>query len=428
MSKFSYDLQNYTNEQLCDFFELDYSNFSGTELNKSYNKMITNVQSEFGITIKEKRELLEFLEKAFKKLLKEDLEYKLTEGNFMPKMTKNEIFSDENPVIKKEISADGNSVINPMKTKMITKLININTLFRKNYYGQKSSDFIIDLPETLKNVHSLTLINTEIPNNIYTFSSTTGTNEFTIETYETNSSGDNQEKETHVIRIKNGNYTPEELVSYLNKYIFSNDNALRRIACDYDKITKKIVFFRDTRATGSGGTPDETGPTKTYYFNLDWRLSENQNRSIQLNMGWLLGYRKEYYSYENDYIVKNKVSFDNNEGFLAEACYQHHAGLRYIFLSLDDYNKNFSKSLISPFEDSGINDDNIFAKINNNQNSFDYTNGDIDYQFKRQYFGPVDIMKVRIRILDEFGRVVDLNNSDYSFTIKVDQIYDSGAN
>ena len=32
------------------------------------------------------------------------------------------------------------------------------------------SDFIIDLPDTLKNVNSLTLINTEIPNNIYTFS------------------------------------------------------------------------------------------------------------------------------------------------------------------------------------------------------------------------------------------------------------------
>ena len=97
-----------------------------------------------------------------------------------------------------------------------------------------------------------------------------------------------KKKETHVIRIKNGNYTPEELVSYLNKYIFSNDNALRRIACDYDKITKRIIFFRDTRATGSGGTPDETGPTKTYYFNLDWRLSENPNRSIELFMGWLL--------------------------------------------------------------------------------------------------------------------------------------------
>ena len=60
MSKFSYDIQNYTNQQLCEFFELDYSNFDGTELNKSYNKMITNVQGEFGITINEKRELLNF--------------------------------------------------------------------------------------------------------------------------------------------------------------------------------------------------------------------------------------------------------------------------------------------------------------------------------------------------------------------------------
>ena len=35
-------------------------------------------------------------QKKLLKTLKEDLEYKLTEGNFMPKMA-NEIFSDENP-------------------------------------------------------------------------------------------------------------------------------------------------------------------------------------------------------------------------------------------------------------------------------------------------------------------------------------------
>ena len=426
MNKISYDLKNYSNEELCGLFDLEYKTLNLTKLNQSYNNMISSIHTEYGIRDTEKVKLLKFLEDAFKKLLSQDEKYKLTEGDFMPKMEKNTIFSNENPVIKKEITKEGNGIINPIKTKTITKLININTLFRKNYYAQKSSDFIIDLPDTLKNVNSLTLINTEIPNNIYTFSSTTGTNEFTIETYETNNSGDNQEKEKHVIRIKNGNYTAQQLVSYLNKYIFSNDNSLRRIACDYDTITKKIIFFRDTREDVSGGMADET--TKTFFFNLDWRLSENKNRSIQLNMGWLLGYRKEYYSYENDYIVKNKVSFDNNEGYVAEACFQHQQGLRYIFLSLNDYNKNFSKSLMSPFEDSGINDDNIFAKINNNVDSFDYANGDIDYQFKRQYFGPVDIMKLRIRILDQFGRVVDLNNSDYSFTIKVDQIYDSSAN
>ena len=83
---------------------------------------------------------------------------------------------------------------------------------------------------------------------------------------------------------------------------------------------------------------------------------------------------------------------------------------------------------MSPFEDSAINDDNIFAKINNNSDSFNYYNGDVDYQFKQSYFGPVNLMKLRIRLLDEYGRVIDLNNSDYSFTIKLNQVYDSGIN
>ena len=80
---------------------------------------------------------------------------------------------------------------------------------------------------------------------------------------------------------------------------------------------------------------------------------------------------------------------------------------------------------MSPFENSIINDINIFAKINNYYDSFNYSNGDVDYQFKRSYFGPVDIMKLRIRLLDEFGRVVDLNNGDFSFTIRIEQLYDS---
>jgi len=85
--------------------------------------------------------------------------------------------------------------------------------------------------------------------------------------------------------------------------------------------------------------------------------------------------------------------------------------------------------LFSPFEDSVINDNNIFAKINNDSDTFDYkSDAGGDYQFKRQYFGPVDLMKLRVRLLDEYGRVVSLNNADYSFTIKVEQLYNLNAN
>jgi hypothetical protein len=42
----------------------------------------------------------------------------------------------------------------------------------------------------------------------------------------------------------------------------------------------------------------------------------------------------------------------------------------------------------------------------------------------RQYFGPVDIQKMNIQLLDEYGRVIDLNNMDYSFCLTFQSVYD----
>jgi hypothetical protein len=432
MSNLNYNLDNYSKMDLFDMFDLNINNeFDKNELNDNYNKMLTSVKAEEGIVEDEKELLLEFLDKAFKNLLENDIDWKLTEGKFMPDTEQNEVFSNEKPIIKKKINKELRSFINPLKKVVITKTLCINSLFRKNYYNQRSTDFIVDLQEPLKNVTSMTLTNTDIPNNMYSFSSAIGTNEFTVETYDRTNNGNPENHKKHVVRIKNGNYTPNILMNYLNQYVFSpstrdnNDlgDELKRIACYYDPLTKKISFFRDKRMDISGGFPD-TANTK-YYFNIDWMLSEKPNRSIQLNMGWILGFRKEYYSSEEDYITPDKVFYDTAEGYQAEACYQDNNGKRYIFLSIDDYNKNFAKSLISPFENSVINDINIFAKINNYYDSFNYSNGDVDYQFKRSYFGPVDIMKFRIRLLDEFGREIDLNNGDFSFTLRVEQLYDS---
>ena len=432
MNKIKYDLDEYSHSELCDMFDLNKNEINSTTLNQNYNRMLTEINGERGIPDSDKEKLYAFLEKAFKKLLERDNDYKLTEGDFMPDLEKNKIFSNNNPVIKKEIQKDLNEVVNPLKTKTLTKFLNINTLFRKNYYGQSSTDFIIDLPDTIKNVSSITLLTTQIPNNMYTFSSKNKTNQFTVETYEsTTVNGTPVNKKKYIIKVKNGNYDVEELVNYLNTYVFSPDNAgntdLRRVAVTYDKITKKIIFFRDQRTTAEGGLPDDAG-NKYYYFNLDWNIS-GENRAIQLNMGWILGFRKEYYSYINDYTTKNMVSDEKQEGFVADACYEHTSGQKYIFLSIDDYNNNFSKSIISPFEDSTINDNNIFAKLNNNGETFNYGGpSGLELIYCRKYFGPINLMKLRIRLLDEFGRVIDLNNSDYTFTLKIEQIYDSMAN
>jgi hypothetical protein len=42
---------------------------------------------------------------------------------------------------------------------------------------------------------------------------------------------------------------------------------------------------------------------------------------------------------------------------------------------------------------------------------------------KREYFGPVKLEKMNIRLLDRFGKVIDLNNNDYSIVFEVIQLY-----
>ena len=42
----------------------------------------------------------------------------------------------------------------------------------------------------------------------------------------------------------------------------------------------------------------------------------------------------------------------------------------------------------------------------------------------RHYFGPVNITKLQIQVLDEYGRILDFNNMDFSFVLYFLTVYD----
>jgi hypothetical protein len=42
----------------------------------------------------------------------------------------------------------------------------------------------------------------------------------------------------------------------------------------------------------------------------------------------------------------------------------------------------------------------------------------------RRYFGPVDIQRLRIRLYDEFGRILAMNQSNFSFSLTLKILYD----
>ena len=42
---------------------------------------------------------------------------------------------------------------------------------------------------------------------------------------------------------------------------------------------------------------------------------------------------------------------------------------------------------------------------------------------KRTYFGPVNIERFRVKLMDDKGNVVNLNGADWSFTLISDNLY-----
>jgi len=430
---FDLDIDNYSKDDYFDIFNLDKSmNASKKKIEENYTNLLNNIDNE-NLDLDKKNNIRLFLTNCRDNLLlltnNDRDNYKLINSTFTSDLDMSETFqNNSNFVIKKQDNPDVNQTnkINPLSRRIKTQLLNINTKFRKNYYNSASTDFMLDLPEEFKNVISISVQNVDIPETEYTFSSQNGTNEFTIELFDISSNGkvitDSHKKK--VIKIQDGIYTGFMLADYLNGFVF-NDNSLNRIGCKYDELSRKFRITRDYKDLEHRGIPYGDSNGKQYGFNIDWRLQNDLLRPIQMNMGWSLGYRKQYYSWDEDFVDISNVSYHNHEGYNPEACYDSLVS-KYYILSIDDFNKNYSNTISSPFQESAFNDNTSIAKIPHTPDGPNYDN--INYNSKREYFGPVNIKKLHIKLLDEMGRIVNLNNNDYAFTIEIKQLYDVHTN
>ena len=428
---FDLDTSNYSKQDYYDIFNLDKSlTITKSLVEEKHKTLLNNIENE-NIDEEQKKEISSFLTECKKNLLeiiKKDSNYKLINSDFVQDMNQSITFNNSHYVIKKDGSDEYHTnKINPLPKNTTSTLLNINTKFRKNFYETSATDFVLDLPEEFKNVVSITVVSVQVPNSNYTFCSSYGTNEFTVELFDLSGNlattdWDNTVRETKVIKIKEGIYTGPILQDYLNTNVFSI-GELKRIGCKYDGISRKFRFFRDFRAEEKGGMKDTTNIKRC--FNIDFRLNEDKNRPIQMNMGWILGYRQQYYNWEEDYVDASGVNFKLDQGYNPEAVYDN-LGSRYFILCIDDFNKNYSNTLSSPFTESVFNNETAIAKVPNNPNSVNFD--DIFYQSRRNYFGPVNIKKIKIQLLDELGRVVDLNNNDFSYSIQIEQLYDVHLN
>ena len=130
-----------------------------------------------------------------------------------------------------------------------------------------------------------------------------------------------------------------------------------------------------------------------------------------MRCGWMLGYKKKYY---------NKSTSHTSEGLLEIL------GPRYVYFILEDFNTSVNVNFFTNNEDTLLNS-NVLARISLKGSSFSIqSQTDFSvYTQPRFYYGPVNIDKLKINVIDEYGRRINLNGSDWAFTISLTVIYDN---
>lgn len=336
--------------------------------------------------------------------------------------------------------------LNHLDRRTVTKNLCIDSLFRKNYNATSSSNFTFVLNEPINNVVSMTVNAMEFPNAWYTFSSINHSNEFTIKIYNAPTPLDDSSITydavmTHVIQIPDGNYRSDVLRDTINNMFTNIRGGLEFIYFDINEVNTHCLFRSKTAGDDSkdlflngdldGNSNDGYNPPNPpFSFEVDFRVEKDITRPLYKNAGWMLGFRKATYTVDQrtePVRIAHEGMFNLKEyNWYLESESSYGSNIQnYVFLELDDHNKNFNtnKFLTNSYESQLGN--NVIGRISvvSGMNTI-ITNTQNDFIFKkRDYFGPVKIERIHIKLLNKLGEPIELNGNDFSFMIEFEQLY-----
>ena len=407
-SNFDLNLNNYTIIELEELFELP-PNYDETIIEIKETKLRQHIISDKNVISSTKTNTLDFINKVKNKLC-ENLNKNINNFKNIYNLDKtldksNTIDAGSTYIIEKPITPYTQSspsefyqgTINPLNKRILKKNINIDTRFRENYYATLASNFHVNLPLKLSKVVSLQLSALELPNTFYVISQIYGNNFFVLEIVN---------EEPLIVTIPDGNYDYIGIQNYINNFLSTQSGNY-----------PNIQFLIDINTGGgqSGSAKMVVGSTAgTINFSINFVTdrygNDDKQTPLPLKFGWLIGFRDGYYENNTTYVSEGLINL---------------LGPRYIYLAIDDFNNSVLDGFYGAFNSSIINK-NILARISLQGSAFNILSKD-NFSLittPRQYFGPVDIQKLQIQLLDEYGRILNLNNMDYSFCLTFQTIYE----
>ena len=414
--RFDLNIENYKKDELIDMFDLP-PNFNSLIVEMKETKLRESILKNNQLNKDTKEKTLQFLIEAKNIILNNysassaslensPFEKKIEEfynSSFTLKSSEIEDPQEHMIQIRKDkpylSSFPGEffpGIINPLKKRTIKKNLNIDTRFRDNYYTSPSTNFNISIPIDMKNIVQLQLADIEVPATYYVVSKQYGNNFFSITV----------NNQSTIINIPTGNYDKNTIIEQINY-------QLSLAGSPFNEVTFNVNITNNKTGTGQTivGFNNLTGnQSLELNFQADRLGVDDRNTPLPLKFGWLLGFRNGIYVNNLNYVSEGVLDI---------------SGPRYLYLVIDDFNNNVNNNFYSVFNSSMLNN-NIIARISLQANPFNVLqqNNLNLITTPRDYFGPVNIKNMNIQLLDEYGRVLDLNNMDYSFCLTLTTVYD----
>jgi len=275
---------------------------------------------------------------------------------------------------------------NVMKESKI-KYINIDTRFRDEYNYNAVSNYNITLPQRLNEVHNISITNVEIPNTFFNISGNLGNNSFKITSGAT----------VKTITVADGYYNQTTLKTAINNAITAAGSPFSSGGVAFDIVGNYSSFA-------------PTALTATINFDVD--PSGNFNKyNFKSRLGWLLGFRNQSYTFSSK---------------ITSECFVDLTGSRYLYLVVDEFSAGNQSSFVSPLPTSIINK-NILGRISLDPQTYPYLsvipanlgNG-LLLSDARSYTGKVNLQKINVQLINEYGIVMNLNGADFSFCLRVE--------
>lgn len=383
-----------------------------------------------------------------------------------------------NQSIQVPVSQD---VLNPTLRNLNTRIVNLDSQFRQNilpFYPNdpdaltSATNYTCELSDTLTKVLSMLLYSVQIPNTWYRFSQEQGNTCFKVL----------YNSITYYFNLPAGNYDVSSIVVALNDD--SNWNPSPKpngLVWQFNQTTSKLSFTTGNLSDTIFYFYDMSGSIQCNGGRPCFEMME-----INKNLGWSLGYRPEMYTNSNkqsQFLSFIKVYPANTTNILESVIDL--TGPKYFSIILDDFNKNRqNKGLvnIALIENTKLNLPSYYSSdltidcsgnkvqvssgkykkitqaqsysinqiIQNRKNNLQKTNRLISSDIlailpidinsntrtqpytvfganllfnERRYYGPVNINKFKVRLVDDRGLTVNLNGADWNMSLLVNELY-----